>query len=95
LKADLGDFDATSHSLGGTLAQHVHDDVLGGKGKLVAFNPGATFLGSIPGREGRVYSTKGDVVSALAHTTHKDVRLLTPREGSDLLSTPWAANFTT
>jgi len=84
----------TGHSLGGTLAQHVHDDVLQKKGHLVAFNPGATLLGPIPGRDGRVYSTSGDVVSALAHTTHRDVRVLTPKEGSDLLSAHGAANFT-
>ena len=84
----------TGHSLGGTLAQHVHDDVLQKKGHLVAFNPGATLLGPIPGRDGRVYSTSGDVVSALAHTTHRDVLVLTPKEGSDLLSAHGAANFT-
>jgi len=63
-------------------------------GQLVAFNPGATLLGPIPGRDGRAYSTSGDVVSALAHTTHRDVRVLTPKEGSDLLSAHGAANFT-
>ena len=77
LKAVLGDYSVTGHSL----AQHVHDDELAKKGQLVAFNPGATILGPIPGREGRVYSTSGDVVSALAHTTHRDVRVLTPKGG--------------
>ena len=94
LREVLGDYDVTGHSLGGTLAQHVHDEVLNKTGRLVAFNPGATLLGPVPGRDGRVYSTRGDVVSALAHTTHKDVRVLTPKEGSDLLSAHGAANFT-
>jgi len=94
LKKVFGDYDVTGHSLGGTLAQHVHDVVLDKKGKLVAFNPGATLLGPIPGREGRVYSTHGDAVSALSHETHKDVRVLKPSEGSDLLGAHGAANFT-
>jgi hypothetical protein len=98
LKEVLGEYSVTGHSLGGTLAQHVHDDVFDAsqrkRGRLVAFNPGATLLGPIPGRDGRVYSTSGDVVSALSHTTHKDVRVLTPREGSDLLSAHGASNFT-
>ena len=55
----LGDYNVTGHSLGRTLAQHVHDDVLEKKGKLVVFNPGATLLGPTPGRAGRVYTTSG------------------------------------
>jgi len=94
LKKVLGDYSVTGHSLGGTLAQHVHDDVLGKKGKLVAFNPGATLLGPIPGCAGWVYTTSGDVVSALAHTMHHDTRVLMPKEGSDLLSAHGAVNFT-
>ena len=98
LQKVLGDYSVTGHSLGGTLAQHVHDDVLNAsqrkRSKLVVFNPGATLLGPIPGRAGRVYTTSGDVVSALAHTTHRDTRVLTPKEGSDLLSAHGAANFT-
>ena len=98
LKEVLGNYSVTGHSLGGTLAQHVHDDVFDAsqkkKSKLVAFNPGATLLGPIPGRAGRVYTTSGDVVSALAHTIHRDTRVLTPKEGSDLLSAHGAANFT-
>jgi len=84
--------------LGGTLAQLAHDELANGSertnSQLVAFNPGATILGAIPGREGRVYSTHGDVVSALAHTTHKDVRVLKPTGGDDLLGAHGVANFT-
>jgi len=94
LQKVLGNYSVTGHSLGGTLAQHVHDDVLQKEGKLVAFNPGATLLGPIPGRAGRVYTTSGDVLSALAHTTHRDTRVLTPSEGSNLHSAYGAANFT-
>jgi len=93
LKAVLGEYSVTGHSLGGTLAQDVHDE-FGNKGKLVAVNSGATFLGPIPGREGRVYSTSGDVVSVLAHTTNRDVRVMTSKERIDLLSAHGAANFT-
>lgn len=42
LKAVLGEYSVTGHSLGGTLAQHVHDE-LGKRGTLVAFNSGAHY----------------------------------------------------
>jgi len=83
LKAVLEEYGVTGHSLRGTLAQHVHDNVLEKMGRLVAFNPGATLLGPIPGRDGRIYSTRGDVVSALSYATHKDVR-----ERADLAGRP-------
>jgi len=89
----LGSFDVTGHSLGGTLAQHVHDDMKAPESQLVAFNPGATVLGTIPGLGGRVYSTHGDAVSALSHVTHKDVRVLKGEGGDDLLGAHGMANF--
>ena len=51
LKAVLEEYGVTGHSLRGTLAQHVHDNVLEKMGRLVAFNPGATLLGPIPDRK--------------------------------------------
>ena len=90
----VGSFDVTGHSLGGTLAQHVHDDMKAPDSQLVAFNPGATVLGTIPGLGGRVYSTHGDAVSALSHVTHKDVRVLKAEGGDDLLGAHGMANFT-
>ena len=99
----VGEYDLTGHSLGGTLAQLAHDElgaIPGSHGnerknsQLVAFNPGATILGTVPGRDGRVYSTHGDVVSALSHVTHKDVRVLKPTGGDDLLGAHGVANFT-
>jgi len=93
----VGNFDVTGHSLGGTLAQHVHDDMKvqspGLDSQLVAFNPGATVLGTIPGLGGRVYSTHGDAVSALSHVTHRDVRVLKAEGGDDLLGAHGMTNF--
>jgi len=90
----VGNFDVTGHSLGGTLAQHVHDDMKAPDSRLVAFNPGATVLGTIPGLGGRVYSTHGDAVSALSHVTHRDVRVLKAEGGDDLLGAHGMGNFT-
>jgi len=90
----LGSFDVTGHSLGGTLAQHVHDDMKAPESQLVAFNPGATVLGTIPGLGGRVYSTHGDAFSALSHVMHRDVRVLKAEGGDDLLGAHGMANFT-
>jgi len=94
IRSVVGNFDVTGHSLGGTLAQHVHDDMKAPDSQLVAFNPGATVLGTIPGLGGRVYSTHGDAVSALSHVTHKDVRVLKAEGGDDLLGAHGMANFT-
>jgi len=83
-------FDVAGHSLGGTLAGAVHDDDQR-PGRLVAFNPGATLLGQIAGKDGRVYTVDGDAVSALANVTHRDVRVL-PANG-DLLTSHTVSNF--
>lgn len=77
-------FTFTGHSLGGTLAQHHARDFNGTR--TVTFNPGATVFGESKDRNGRVYSTHGDAVSALAHLTHGDVRVVRPQaEGDDSL----------
>ena len=51
LKKVLGEYSVYPHNLGGTLAQHVHDEVLENQGRLVGFNLSATLLAPIPYRD--------------------------------------------
>lgn len=107
LKKVLGEYSLTGHSLGGTLAlAHCSTSTtrclkIRGAWWLSTLarpysrpSPGATLLGPIPGRDGRVYATRGDTVSALSYATHKDVRVLAPSEGSDLAGAYGVSNFT-